>query len=215
MLLVDARINKYIENHSSPASSILEGIERDTFIRSVYPRMLSGHVQGRFISMISKMIRPKFILEVGTFTGYSAICLSEGLKPNGQIHTIEINEELKTQNQKYFEEAGIAEKITTYFGNAVKIIPQLGIQFDLIFIDADKINYPKYYELCMQKLRAGGFILADNVLWNGKVLDENHEKIDKDTLALIKFNKIVQNDPCVENVMIPIRDGMTLIQKIC
>lgn len=215
MLLVDARINKYIENHSSPAGSILERIERDTFIRSIYPRMLSGHLQGRFISMISKMIRPKFILEVGTFTGYSAICLSEGLMTNGQIHTIEISEELKTQNQKYFEEAGIAEKVTTYFGNALKIIPQLGIQFDLIFIDADKINYPIYYELCMQKLKAGGFILADNVLWSGKVLDENKDRLDKDTLAVIEFNKMVQNDPCTENVMIPIRDGMTLIQKIC
>jgi predicted O-methyltransferase YrrM len=215
MLLVDVEINKYIENHTTPANGILERIERDTYLRSIFPRMLSGHVQGRFLAMISKMIRPESILEIGTFTGYSAICLSEGLAKNGQIHTIEINEELEDQNRKYFEEAGIAERIIPHFGNAVDIIPLLGIQFDLIFIDADKINYPKYFELSMNKLKIGGFILADNVLWNGKVIDDTIEKLDKDTLAVKQFNEIIQNDPCTENVMIPIRDGMTLIQKIC
>jgi len=215
MELVDAQINKYIENHSSPTSSILAKIERDTYLRSIYPRMLSGHLQGRFIAMISKMIGPQHILEIGTFTGYSAICLSEGLTHNGHIHTIEINEELGDQNQKYFEEAGIIDKITTHYGNALDIIPGLDIQFDLIFIDADKINYPKYYELSMQKLKVGGYILADNVLWSGKVLEERNEKLDKDTIAVKKFNDLVQNDLNSENVMIPIRDGMTLIRKVC
>ena len=214
MSIIATGIEKYIEEHTSEASSILNKIERDTYLKSIYPRMLSGNVQGKFISMVSKMIQPKYILEIGTFTGYSAICLTEGLLEDGQLHTIEINEELKLQNQKYFKEAGVQQKISMHFGNAVDIIPQLGTQFDLIFIDADKINYCKYYELGMKKLNVGGFILADNVLWSGKVLDKPG-KSDKDTLAIQEFNDKVQQDDRVENVMIPLRDGMSLIQKIC
>lgn len=214
MSIVDAGIVKYIERHTSGASKILNKIERDTNLRSIYPRMLSGNIQGRFIAMISKMILPKYILEIGTFTGYSAVCLTEGLKENGQLHTIEINEELKEQNQKYFDEAGINNKITTYFGNALDIIPKLGIQFDLIFIDADKINYGKYFDLCMNKIKKRGFILVDNVLWSGKVLSGNSDKTDKDTLAIKEFNEKIQQDKRVENVMIPLRDGLSLIQKI-
>ena len=172
-------------------------------------------MQGRFIAMVSKMIQPKFILEIGTFTGYSAICLCEGLSKEGQLHTIEINEELKEQHNIYFHEAGLRDKIITHYGNALDIIPTLGIQFDLIFIDADKINYRNYFEFSMLKLRKGGFILADNVLWSGKILQENEAKIDKDTKAVKAFNDFVQNDNRVENVMIPLRDGMSLIQKIC
>jgi predicted O-methyltransferase YrrM len=177
--------------------------------------MLSGKLQGRFISMISRMISPKSILEIGTFTGYSAICLAEGLQKDGQLHTIEINEELKQQNELYFSEAGISDRITTHFGNALDIIPQLDILFDLIFMDADKANYCNYFELSMKVLKTGGFILADNVLWSGKVLIKDPNKLDKDTEAVIAFNEMVQKDDRVENVMIPIRDGITLIQKIC
>lgn len=216
MHITDIDIEKYVEDHTSEASEILNKIERETHLKSVYPRMLSGNVQGKFLNMISRMIQPKYILEIGTFTGYSAICLADGLIDGGQLHTIEINEELKSQNQKIFMEAKLDKKITTHFGSAIDIIPHIGIQFDLIFIDADKINYGKYFEMSMEKLRLGGFILADNVLWSGKVLPGNNpKKIDDDTEALIEFNDRVQKDPRIQNVMIPIRDGMTLMQKIC
>jgi len=216
MHITDEGIEKYIDDHTSEAGKLLKKIERETYLKSIYPRMLSGNVQGKFLSLISKMISPKYILEIGTFTGYSAICLSEGLADGGQLHTIEINEELKKQNQSYFNEVNLEDKITAHFGDALNVIPQIGIQFDLIFIDADKINYCKYFELSMNNLRSGGFILADNVLWGGKVLLENtSKKIDKDTEAIKTFNKMVQQDERVENVMIPLRDGMTLIQKIC
>ena len=175
--------------------------------------MISGKVQGKFLQIIAQMIQPTNILEIGTFTGYSAICLAEGLSKGGQLHTIEINEELKTQNELIFKEAGLANKITAYYGKALDIIPHIGIQFDLVFIDADKINYCNYYELSMNKLRSGGFILADNVLWSGKVLMNGSDKIDKDTQAVIDFNEVVQLDDRIDNVMIPLRDGLTLIRK--
>jgi len=215
MSIVDPEIEKYIETHTSNGNSILYKIERETYLRSVYPRMISGNVQGRFIAMIAKMIRPKNILEIGTFTGYSAICLSEGLQDGGQLHTIDINEELNDQNQRHFNEAGIGNKVFAYFGNALQLIPKIDIQFDLIFIDADKINYCNYFDLCINKLKIGGFMLADNVLWSGKVVLGKSEKNDKDTIAVKKFNDKVQNDQRVENVMIPLRDGLSLIQKIC
>ena len=212
-MITDAGIERYIEEHTSEGMEVLKKVERETYLRSIYPRMLSGKVQGKFLSMISQMIKPKNVLEVGTFTGYSAICLSEGLQEGGQIHTIEINEELKEQNLAYFKEAGITDKVTAYIGDAIDIIPQFGIQFDLIFIDADKVNYPKYYDLCLDKLKTGGFMVADNVLWSGKVIAENIKPSDKDTIAVTTFNEIVQNDSRVENVIVPLRDGMMLIQK--
>jgi caffeoyl-CoA O-methyltransferase len=215
MEITEPRIHKYIEAHTSAPGEILQKIERETYLRSVYPRMLSGKIQGRFIAMISRMIRPKYILEIGTFTGYSAICLCEGIDKSGQLHTIEINEELKEQNQLNFKAAGVDELITTHFGDARDIISNLGIQFDLIFIDADKINYCEYFNMTMEVLKKGGFMLADNVLWSGKVLSNSKQKIDKDTLAVIEFNNLVQQDRRVQNVMIPLRDGMTLIEKIC
>lgn len=215
MSIVESGIDQYLEKHASKASDILNKIERDTYLKSIYPRMLSGNVQGKFIAMISKMIRPENILEIGTFTGYSAICLAEGLSEHGHLHTIEINEEFKEQNQKYFDAAGLSDKITSHFGNALDIIPKLGIQFELVFIDADKLNYCKYFDLSLEKLKKGGFILADNVLWSGKVLSENSKKTDKDTIAIKDFNEKVQQDNRVENVMIPLRDGISLIQKIC
>ena len=215
MEIIDPRINTYIEEHTSEPNAILRKIERETYLRSVYPRMLSGKTQGRFLSMISRMVRPKYILEIGTFTGYSALCLAEGLQQGGQLHTIEINEDLGAQNERYFKEAGIHDRILTYFGNALDVIPQLGIEFDLIFIDADKINYYAYFELTMDVLKTNGFILADNVLWSGKVLVNDVEKTDKDTESVKAFNKMIQRDSRVENVIVPLRDGMTLIQKIC
>jgi caffeoyl-CoA O-methyltransferase len=215
MEITDRRINKYIDEHSSQPIEILNKIERETYLKSIFPRMISGKTQGRFLAMISKMIKPAYILEIGTFTGYSAICLSEGLKKGGQLHTIEINEELREMNDENFKAAGLSEVITTHFGNALDIIPKLGIRFDIVFIDADKINYGKYYELALGVLKTNGFILADNVLWSGKVIASAATKIDKDAQAVINFNEQVQNDPRVENVLVPLRDGMTLIQKIC
>jgi caffeoyl-CoA O-methyltransferase len=215
MEITDPKISAYIEEHTSEPNDILQKVERETYLRSIYPRMISGKIQGRFLSMISKMVKPKYILEIGTFTGYSTICLSEGLQKNGQLHTIEINEELKERNEQIFKEAGIDQLIHAHFGNALDIIPKLGIRFELVFIDADKINYGKYFKLVLDVLNTGGFILADNVLWSGKVLNRSEDKIDKDTKAVIEFNELVQNDPRVENVMINLRDGLTLIQKIC
>lgn len=215
MEITDQKINNYIDEHTSEPSEILNKIERETYLKSIFPRMISGKTQGRFISMISRMIRPAFILEIGTFTGYSAICLAEGLANGGQLHTVEINEELKELNQDNFKAAGLAKVIKAHFGNALDIIPKLGLRFDLIFIDADKINYSKYYELALGVLKTGGFILADNVLWSGKVVLHATSKIDKDAQAVIDFNTLVQDDPRVENVMVPLRDGMSLIQKIC
>jgi predicted O-methyltransferase YrrM len=215
MEITDQRINKYIDEHTSQPVEILNKIERETYLKSIFPRMISGKTQGRFLAMIAKMIRPSFILEIGTFTGYSAICLAEGLANGGQLHTIEINEELRAMNDENFKAAGLGRVIKTHFGNALDIIPNLGIQFDLIFIDADKINYSKYYELALGVLKTDGFILADNVLWSGKVIASATTKVDKDAQAVIDFNKQVQDDPRVENVIVPLRDGMTLIQKIC
>ncbi len=215
MEITDPKISKYTEEHTSEPSDILQKVERETYLKSIYPRMISGKIQGRFLSMISKMVKPKNILEIGTFTGYSTICLTEGLQKGGQLHTIEINEELKERNDEIFKEAGIGQLIHAHFGNALDIIPKLGIRFDLVFIDADKINYSKYFNLVLDVLNTGGFILVDNVLWSGKVLNRSEDKIDKDTKAVIEFNELVQNDSRVENVMIPLRDGLTLIQKIC
>jgi predicted O-methyltransferase YrrM len=160
------------------------------------------------------MIKPQLILEIGTFTGYSAICLCEGLKKSGQLHTIEINDELEKVNAENFKLAKVDHLITAHFGNAIDIIPKLGIQFDLIFIDADKVNYCNYFDLALQNLKVGGFILADNVLWGGKVLQDSEKKLDKDTQAVKEFNELVNREPSVENIMIPLRDGMTLIQKL-
>lgn len=215
MHITDPLIEQYVAQHTTPQSEILYNLERETHLKTVYPRMLTGHVQGRFLAMISRMIKPKNILEIGTFTGYSTICLTEGLDKGGYLHTIEINEELRDLNRKYFEKAGISKKVTVHYGDALKIIPKFNIEFDLIFLDADKINYSRYYDLCKKVLVKGGFLLADNVLWSGKVIAENKGKADKDTIAVIDFNKKVQADPDTENVMIPLRDGITLIRKIC
>jgi predicted O-methyltransferase YrrM len=204
------KLEQYATGHTKPASKVLNSLERETYARIYMPQMVSGHLQGRFLSMVSKMLNPGNILEIGTFTGYSAICLSEGLKDGGTLYTIDINEELEALAKKYFEQAGLGKKIKYLTGNAVEIIPELDVQFDLVYIDADKENYSKYYDLVFDKLRSGGLILADNVLWSGKVIDE---KQDQETKALVAFNEKVQCDERVENVLVTIRDGVMMVRK--
>ncbi|MEQ9423430.1 MAG: O-methyltransferase [Cyclobacteriaceae bacterium] len=213
MELINDKIQEYAELHTSPESPLLQKINRETQANFLYPRMLSGHLQGRVLSMISKMIRPDRILEVGTYTGYSALCLAEGMKKGGKLVTIDINEELKNKVTAFFEKSAYHESIDFRIGNALEIIPTLQEEFDLVFIDADKENYINYYEVVLTILRIGGYIVADNVLWSGKVLTVP-EKKDVETEKLREFNDLVQNDSRVENVLMPVRDGLMMIRKI-
>lgn len=211
MEFLDDNILRYAENHSANENDLLQKINRETHLSVLKPRMLSGHLQGRILSMISKMIRPDLILEIGTYTGYSALCLGEGLSDNGKLITIDINEELEDRVRCYFKESEIGNKIDYRIGDAKKIIPTLDASVDLVFIDADKEGYSLYYDLVIDKMAIGGYILADNVLWSGKVLDL---KPDKDTLAITQFNKKVSEDSRVEHVLMPIRDGIMVLRKI-
>lgn len=211
MDLINESIQHYAEQHTSSEGDLLKKIDRDTHAKVMMPRMLSGHLQGRVLSMISHMIRPQRILEIGTYTGYSAVCLAEGLQENGKLITIDINEELEDRVLNYFADSPYNKKIEYKIGNAVEVIPSLSETFDLVFIDADKERYSVYFDLVIEKVRSGGFILADNVLWSGKVLDT---KPDKDTRAILEFNKKIQDDPRVENVLLPIRDGIMLMRKV-
>jgi caffeoyl-CoA O-methyltransferase len=204
-------IQKYAEDHTSAERDILKVINRQTNAHVLRPRMLSGHMQGRILSMVSHMVKPASILEIGTYTGYSALCLAEGLQPGGKLVTIDINEELENTVLGYFKTSGFADVIDYRIGNALEIIPSLSMNFDLVFIDADKENYARYYDLVFNLVPLGGYILADNVLWSGKVLDE---KPDKDTKAIQEFNEMVQNDSRVENVMLPVRDGILVMRKV-
>ncbi len=204
-------LNDYIEAHTSEEPEVLRELNRETHAKVLMPRMLSGHFQGRFLSMVSKMICPACILEIGTYTGYSAICLAEGLAPNGKLYTIDINDELKPMVERYVQKANMQNSIELISGDAVLLIPQLNIQPDLVFIDADKVRYSVYYDLIFDQLKPGGYILADNVLWSGKVVSD--EKPDKDTAALLDFNKKVLKDERVEKIILPIRDGLMLIRK--
>jgi len=211
MEFIDAQIQQYAEQFTSPETEALQKLNRETHAKVLMPRMLSGHLQGQFLSMLSKMIQPERILEIGTYTGYSAICLASGLKENGILHTIDVNEELEPMVRNYFAEAKVADKIQFHIGNAMEIIPSLHETFDLVFIDADKENYSNYFDLVIDKVRKGGFILADNVLWSGKVLED---KKDKDTAAIHAYNQKINTDPRVENVLVPIRDGIMIARKI-
>jgi len=206
-------IAEYAESFSSPESDVLAKLNRETNARVPMARMLSGHLQGQFLSMISNMIQPELVLEIGTYTGYSAICLAKGLRAGGMLYTIDINDELVPMVKRYFSDAGLTEKISFHTGNAINIIPGLGGPFDLVFIDADKINYSAYYDLVFDKVKKGGYILADNVLWSGKVLEDD-SKMDADTLAITAFNQKIHQDTRVENVLLPVRDGLMLIRKI-
>ncbi|MFL5730153.1 MAG: O-methyltransferase [Cytophagaceae bacterium] len=213
MEFLSKELSSYIEKHTQGESELLKKLSRDTQANVLMPRMLSGQVQGRFLSMVSHMIRPESILEIGTYTGYSAICLSEGLQEGGKLYTIDVNEELETMVRKYFKEAGLEKRIDYIIGNALEVIPGLNKDFDLVFIDADKENYLKYYHLVFDKLKKGGYIIADNVLWSGKVADES-SKIDKDTRALMDFNDFVHQDNRVENMLLPLRDGLMILRKL-
>ncbi len=202
-------INQYVEEHSQAEPEVLKELNRETWQKVLQPRMLSGHLQGRVLSMLTKLIRPKVILEIGTYTGYSAICMAEGLAEGGKIISIDRNEELEEIQQKYFDKSGYAEKINQIYGNALDEIPKLKERFDLVFIDADKSNYANYYDLVINKMNPGGVILSDNVLWSGKVTEVPKEK-DIDTQALIQYNKKINEDNRVETVLLPIRDGLTI-----
>jgi predicted O-methyltransferase YrrM len=204
-------ISKYAEDHTSPESDLLKQINRDTHANVMMPRMLSGHLQGRFLSMVSHLIKPTYILEVGTYTGYSAICLAEGLKPEGKLITIDVNEELESRVRQYFEQSRLSDKIEYLIGDAAKLIPSLSHQFDIVFIDADKENYSVYYDLVFNKVAKGGLIMADNVLWSGKVVKS---KTDKDTRAILEFNEKVRNDTRVEVLLLPLRDGILMARKM-
>lgn len=206
-------IEEYSAAHTEEENALLKSLNRDTHANVLSPRMLSGHVQGRFLSMISRMIRPDRILEIGTYTGYSGICFCEGLNPGGKLVTIDVNEELESFTRKYFGQTPFKDQIDYRIGNALDIIPTLTDTFDLVFIDADKINYSSYFNLCLEKVRSGGFLIADNVLWSGKVV-EQLKKVDKDTQALLDFNRMVHEDPRVSNILLPIRDGLMILQKL-
>jgi len=211
--MTDTDINDYAEAHSSPESDILKKLNRETNVNVPFPRMLAGNMQGKLLQMISCMLRPKKILEVGTYTGYSALCLSEGLAENGILHTIEINPEREDVIRKYIAEAGLTKKINLHIGNALDIIPAINGPFELVFIDADKENYLKYYHSIFDKVRKGGFILADNALWGGKVLKESSPS-DTETIAIKEFNRYILNDKRVKNLLLPFRDGLMIIRKI-
>jgi len=209
---INKDILEYSEKYSQQGPEILQELNRETHLKILNPRMLSGFFQGRLLSIISKLIKPKKVLEIGTYTGYSAICIAEGMNKNGIIHTIDKNEELNTIQKKYFKKSGLENNIIQYNGCALDIIPKIEEKFDLIFIDADKENYINYFNLVIDKLNNNGVILADNVLWSGKVI--NSEDHDLTTNVLREFNKSVNNDNRVETILLPIRDGISIIRKI-
>jgi caffeoyl-CoA O-methyltransferase len=211
MDFIKREILDYAERHTTPESDLLKNINRETQAHVLMPRMLSGHLQGRLLSMISHMVKPSCILEIGTYTGYSALCLAEGLKPDGKLITIDVNEELEERVRKYFDKAGQTSRIDFRIGNALEIIPSIKDKFDLVFIDADKQNYSRYFDLVINSVPLNGIILADNVLWSGKVLNG---KPDKDTQAIIDFNEKVHLDPRVENILLPVRDGIMMLRKV-
>ena len=209
MHFLSPSLENYIAEHSQKEPSLLSELTRETHLKVVRPRMITGHHQGRVLSLLSKLIRPKHILEIGTYTGYSAICLAEGLHPDGQLPTIDINEELFDMHKRYFDQSGYGTQIIQHTGDALDIIPNLNLDFDLVFIDAEKKQYDAYFEAVIEKCTSGSVILSDNVLWSGKVV-EPLVKGDQATEVLMEFNKKLANDPRVETVLLPIRDGLTL-----
>lgn len=212
MSLTNSITEKYCEDHSDEESRALADINRDTFANVLHPRMLSGHLQGRVLSMLSTLIRPQFILEIGTYTGYSAICLAEGLAPGGRLITLEANEEYRSRILSNVEKAGFQDKIELRTGNALDLMDELDMRFDLVFIDADKLNYLNYYEKIFSKVNVGGVILSDNVLWDGKVYNEQLN--DATTRHIREFNNHLKNDKRTEKVLLPIRDGLFVSRKI-
>lgn len=208
----EKKLDKYILDHIDEEDPILTELDRETHLKVLGARMISGNLQGQVLTMISKMIRPATILELGTYTGYSAICLAKGLQGNGKLVTIEVDDELESLAKKYFEKAGISDKVDQRIGSALEIIPTLTGKFELVFMDADKREYPDYYNLLIDRLESGAYILADNTLWSGKVLDKPRRD-DFQTKGILAFNEMVKKDHRVEKVILPLRDGMTLIRK--
>jgi predicted O-methyltransferase YrrM len=212
MILSGKHIDDYLIAHSTGEDEVLLQLNRETHLKVLNPRMLSGSLQGKLLEFLSRMLSPDCILEIGTFTAYSSICLARGLSETGILHTIDRNDELLSIQKKYIQMAGLENKIKLYTGDALRIIPLLNDSFDLVFIDADKKEYCDYYKLIIDKVRPGGFVLADNVLWDGKVADKNSES-DEDTIAIKAFNDMIISDPLAEVVMLPVRDGISIIRK--
>lgn len=213
MYLTPEKIEEYASSMSSPETEVLKRLNRETHANVLRPRMLSGHIQGKFLEFISRLVAPERILEIGTYTGYSAICLAQGLSEDGVVHTIDHNPELEDLAKEFFNEAGLSEKIILHLGEALEIIPGINETFDLVFIDADKENYINYFELSLEKLRKGGIIIADNVLWSGKVL-EPASKNDKETIGIRAFNEHVASHKGVTSLLLPFRDGLMILQKL-
>ncbi|WP_420572244.1 O-methyltransferase [Kordia sp.] len=209
MHFIPEALDEYVVKHSADEPTLLKALTRETYQKILQPRMLSGHYQGRLLSMLSKLISPKTILEIGTYTGYSALCLAEGMQKDGELHTIDINEELHDFQRKYFDASPYGNQIHQYTGNALEIIPTLETTFDLVFIDADKPNYPAYFHAIIEKMNPNGIILSDNVLWSGKVI-EPLQKNDISTKALLEYNTLLKEDSRIETVVLPIRDGLTI-----
>lgn len=209
MHFISEALDDYVVAHSEKEPALLQQLTRETYQKILQPRMLSGHFQGRILSILSKLVSPKTILEIGTYTGYSALCLCEGLQKNGTLDTIDINEELEDFQRKYFDLSPFGNQITQHIGDATSIIPTLDKTFDLVFIDADKPNYPNYFHAIINKMNAGGVILSDNVLWSGKVIEKLNPK-DVSTKAVLEYNKLLAKDPRIETVLLPIRDGLTI-----
>lgn len=212
MHFLPQEIDDYVVAHSAKEPELLQRLNRETNQKVLQPRMLSGHYQGRLLSMLSKLVNPKNILEIGTYTGYSALCLAEGMRPDGILHTIDINEELVDLQKRYFDASPWKDQIVRHLGDATEIIPSLKENFDLVFIDADKPNYPIYFRQIMEKLRPGGVVLSDNVLWSGKVVEPLQED-DESTKALLEYNKLLAEDERLETVMLPVRDGLTISRR--
>jgi len=208
---MDERLYNYIEQHIDKEPTLLKELSRETHIKIYNPRMLAGHFQGRLLAMISKMIKPKYVLEIGTYTGYSTLCLAEGIQEKGEIHTIEKNDELVDFIRSYINKSQFAEKIVLHIGDAREIVPKINLLFDLVFIDGNKKEYVEYYNVIINKVKKGGFIIADNVLWNGKVIDKIEN--DENTKAVREFNKIIAENDELEKILLPIRDGIFIIRK--
>lgn len=206
-------MEEYILRHIDAESDYLRALYRDTHLRLLYPRMASGHVQGRLLKMLVGMIRPRQVLEIGTYSGYSALCMAEGLPPGGMLHTFEINDEQEDFTRPWLEGSPYAEKIRFYIGDALELVPRLGLTFDLAFIDGDKRKYADYYEMVLPRLSSGGYIIADNTLWDGHVLEEHPHSADLQTIRIKAFNDLVAADSRVEKVILPLRDGLTIIRK--
>lgn len=206
-------IDEYILQHIDPEGDYLHALYRDTHLKLLYPRMASGHLQGRMLKMFVRMIKPSCILEIGTYSGYSALCMAEGLPEGSMIHTFEINDEQEEFTRPWFEGSPYADRIKLYIGDALQLVPQLGLTFDLAFVDGDKRRYVDYYEMILPRLADGGYIIADNTLWDGHVLEEHPHASDLQTLGIKAFNDLVARDERVEKVILPLRDGLTIIRK--